>query len=504
VAKPQPPAGDPQPSAASPEPHEGDPGPWAGSEPPGAEAELELVTELLGRRPRGRFEVAVRDARGRPSVLRNDPFLHDGTPMPTLYWLVDPAARLAVDRLEASGGVKAAEAAVDPASLAAAHASYAAERDRLVPDDWVGPRPAGGVAGTRRGVKCLHAHYAFHLAGGADPVGRWVADRLAAPAGAGEDRGADLMGTERPVLAGAIDCGTNSTRMLIAYPGGEILESVNRITRLGQGVDSTRRLAPEAIERTMAALRDYKKLLEAHGVERVRMTATSAARDASNSEEFFSAAEAIVGVRPELLSGDEEGRLSFAGATSDLDPSSGPWLIVDIGGGSTELVVGPGPTGGPRAVRSLDVGCVRLTERFLHTDPPTRSELHSARDFVTELLERTIAELPEFGAGKSLVGLAGTVSCLSAIDQGIEEYDRAKLHHHWLTADAVEGMLESLSAVPLDQRRLRPGVEAARADVIVAGTVILSEIMGRFGFDRCLTSEADILDGLVLSTAAPL
>jgi len=337
------------------------------------------VTELLGRQPRSAFIVVVRDPAGDPVVIRNPPLLDDGTPMPTRYWLVGKEARLAVDRLESSGGVRAAALAVGPAELAAAHALYAAERDSDLPAGWGGPRPSGGVGGTRRGVKCLHAHYAWHLAGGDDPVGRWVAGQLAAAS-------AGAVGAEPPVAA--IDCGTQSTRLLIAYPGGATVERLNRITRLGQGVDRTGRLAPEAVGRTVAVLREYKAAMYRHGVQRVRMTATSAARDAVNREDFFSAAESVVGIRPELIVGAEEGKLSFAGATADLDPSSGPWLVVDIGGGSTELVVGPGPDGGLLAVTSLEMGCVRISERYLVSDPPTSNDVEAARHFARALMER--------------------------------------------------------------------------------------------------------------------
>ena len=433
----------------------------------------------------GDFDVVARDRDGDPVVIRNAPLLADGTPMPTRYWLVGPRARLAVDRLEAAGGVRRAEREVDPAAVRRAHDDYAAERDAAVPADWTGPRPSGGVGGTRTGVKCLHAHYAWFLAGGPDPVGRWVADRLAE--------------TEPP--AAAIDCGTNSTRLLIARPGGPQLERVNRITRLGEGVDRTRRLAPGAIGRTMAALADYRQLMDRHGVERVRMTATSAARDATNRDEFFDEAEKIVGVRPELLAGTEEGRLSFAGATAELDPASGPWLVVDIGGGSTELVTGPAADGGPVAVRSLDVGCVRLTERHLAGDPPTPAETEAARAHVAELLDEAVAAEAALLGAATMVGLAGTVACLAAVDQQLAAYERDRVHHYRLRADRVEAVLARLSTMTAGQRRLVPGVEAERADVIVGGTIVLAEVMRRFGFDECLTSEADILDGLVLSTA---
>jgi exopolyphosphatase / guanosine-5'-triphosphate,3'-diphosphate pyrophosphatase len=442
------------------------------------------VADLLGRPPRCDFEVVTRDQSGRPAVIRNHPFERDGTPMPTRYWLLEPNLGRAIDRLEAAGGIRAAEGAVDPAELAASHASYAADRDRDVPADWAGPRPSGGVGGTRRGVKCLHAHYAWYLAGGPDPVGKWVAGQLSSP-------------------AAAIDCGTNSTRLLVAYPHGPILERLQRITRLGQGVDRTRRLAPDAIRRTLDVLQQYRGVMDHHGVAKVRMTATSAARDALNRDDFFSAAEEVVGTRPELLAGDAEGRLSFTGATSQLDPSTAPWLVVDIGGGSTELVVGPAPetSDRPAAVRSLDVGCVRVSERFLLSDPPTDAEISAARRFSAELLQGAIRSEQAFSTGRTLVGLAGTVSCLASIDQGLEAYDRDRVHHYHLTLDRVTSLVASLARVTAAERRMVPGMESDRADVIVGGTVILEVVMRTFGFAECLTSEADILDGLILSTA---
>jgi exopolyphosphatase/guanosine-5'-triphosphate,3'-diphosphate pyrophosphatase len=290
----------------------------------------------------------------------------------------------------------------------------------------------------------------------------------------------------------------------VAYPHGPILERLQRITRLGQGVDHTRRLAPDAIHRTLDVLHHYRGVMDRLGVGKVRMTATSAARDALNRDDFFDAAEKVVGTRPELLGGEAEGRLSFAGATSNLDPSTAPWLIVDIGGGSTELVVGPasGTQDRPTAVRSLDVGCVRVSERFLVSDPPRRGEIEAARRFAAELLQHAARSELEFATGSTLVGLAGTVSCLASVDQGLPEYDRERVHHYVLTLARVTSLVESLAGVTAAERRLVPGMEAERADVIVGGAVVLEEVMRTFGFSECLTSEADILDGLILSTAA--
>lgn len=295
----------------------------------------------------------------------------------------------------------------------------------------------------------------------------------------------------------AIDCGTNSTRLLVAAPSGDALARLMRITRLGRGVDLNRRLAPDAIDRTASVLREYREVMDAHGVRQVRMTATSAARDAANRADFFSAAEEAVGVRPELLDGEEEGRLSFAGATAELDRAQAPWLVADIGGGSTELATGPGADGDPTAVCSLDVGCVRITERFLTSDPPSQEQVAAARRLVAGQLEAVSRDQPAFARAATLVGLAGTVAALAAIDQGLLAYDRARIHHYVLTREVVEGLLSALAAESTAARRNRPGVEPDRADVIVGGTVVLAELMSHFGFNACLTSEADILDGLV-------
>ncbi|MDQ1445517.1 MAG: exopolyphosphatase / guanosine-5-triphosphate,3-diphosphate pyrophosphatase [Acidimicrobiaceae bacterium] len=291
----------------------------------------------------------------------------------------------------------------------------------------------------------------------------------------------------------AIDCGTNSTRLLVTDGEGRILERLMRITRLGQGVDASRRLAPEAIERTVAVLKEYRNAIDRLGAERVRMTATSAARDASNREEFFDAAEAVLGVRPELLAGDEEGRLSFGGATTELDPADGPFLVVDIGGGSTEFVLG---TTEAEAVLSLDIGCVRITEQFIHSDPPAPEELSQAVSVVHAYMEDVARDVPGAKEARTLVGLAGTVTTMAAVEIGLAQYDRDRIHHFVLTRDAAEDVFRTLATERRADRLHNPGLEEARADVIVGGAVILVTMMRHFGFDRCLVSEADILDGL--------
>jgi exopolyphosphatase/guanosine-5'-triphosphate,3'-diphosphate pyrophosphatase len=297
-------------------------------------------------------------------------------------------------------------------------------------------------------------------------------------------------------LAG-IDCGTNSTRLLVADGDGGTVERLMRITRLGQGVDATGRLAPEAIDRTVAVLREYRSVLDRHGVERVRMTATSAARDATNRDEFFAAATDAIGVPPELLGGDEEARLSFRGATAELDPADGPFLVADIGGGSTEFAVGT--TGDPDGVLSTDIGCVRLTEKFLHSDPPAPEELSQAFDIVRGHLDDVSRVIPSVVDVRRFVGLAGTVSAMAAVELGLATYDRRRIHHFVLTRAAAEDVFRTLATERRSQRIHNPGLEPERADVIVGGAVILVGILRYFELPGCLVSESDILDGLVAS-----
>ncbi|MBW3615238.1 MAG: exopolyphosphatase [Actinobacteria bacterium] len=302
----------------------------------------------------------------------------------------------------------------------------------------------------------------------------------------------------RPPVA-AIDCGTNSTRLLI-HDGAGPLERHNTITRLGQDVDADRRLKPEALDRVAETLRRYRQVMDRHGVERVRMAATSAARDAANREELFAVAEELVGVRPELLSGEEEGRLSFAGATAELDASEGPFLVVDIGGGSTEFVVGREE---PSGIWSVDLGCVRVTERFLRGDPPDAGELADALSVVRTHLDDVVREVPETREAARLVGLAGTVTTMAAVELGLQTYDRDRIHHFVLTRAAAEDVFRTLATEPREARRFNPGLEEARVDVIVGGALILVGILRYFDFDECLVSESDILDGLVMSLLAP-
>ncbi len=302
----------------------------------------------------------------------------------------------------------------------------------------------------------------------------------------------------------AVDMGTNSTRLLVADVDGHgrdaklvTLDRRTRITRLGQGVDRDRTLHPDAIERVLTVLREYRGVMDELGVERVRASATSAARDASNRDALFDPTEEILGIRPELLPGEEEARLEFLGATNGLS-EPGPYLLVDVGGGSTELIVG---TDEPEGLVSIDIGCVRLTEQFLHSDPPTAEELSQAVSVVRDQLADVGRTLPGTFNASTLVGTAGTVWTLAAIELGVDAERSDLIDHFVLTRAAAEEVFRTLATEAIDQRKHNPGLEPGRVDVIVGGAIVVVSVMRHWGFDSLLVSEADILDGLARDSA---
>ncbi|WP_283135422.1 Ppx/GppA phosphatase family protein [Rhizohabitans arisaemae] len=300
----------------------------------------------------------------------------------------------------------------------------------------------------------------------------------------------------------AVDCGTNSVRLLIADVAGTTLTSIERrmeIVRLGQGVDRTGRLAPEALTRTFAAMRGYAKLIGTHGAERVRVVATSATRDAVNRDEFVDGVKEIFGVAPEVVSGAEEAQLSFEGATRDLTGEATPYLVVDIGGGSTEFVVGTVHMDG---ALSTDIGCVRLTERHLHADPPTAAQIAAVEADVDAALDRVDAAVPVRAPGRearTLVGLAGSVTTVAGIALGLPTYDPDRIHRSRIPADEVRRVTRSLLAMTHDERAALEIVHPGRVDVIGAGALILERVVDRYSFAEVLVSEHDILDGIAWS-----
>ena len=292
------------------------------------------------------------------------------------------------------------------------------------------------------------------------------------------------------------DCGTNTTRLLITDGHEPAAVRRSEITRLGRGVDATGRLDPSAVERTLECLRDYRQAIDDHGPAAVRFIATSAVRDAANRSDFLQPAESILGAVPEVLSGREEAETAFRGAVSELDPAEGPFLVVDIGGGSTELSFGERHCTG---ALSLDIGSVRLTEKYVHHDPPRPEELAACLS-VTELhLDDAVRAMPALGSPCRLVGVAGTITTIAAVELGLDPYDRDRVHHFGLSKDAAEDVFRTLATEALADRVHNPGLHPGRADVIVAGACILVKVMRYFDFDECLVSETDLLDGLALS-----
>jgi exopolyphosphatase / guanosine-5'-triphosphate,3'-diphosphate pyrophosphatase len=312
----------------------------------------------------------------------------------------------------------------------------------------------------------------------------------------------------------AIDCGTNSIRLLVAdvtigadgTPAFRDVHREMRIVRLGQGVDASGVLAPEALERTRVALADYTAVLRRKGVEKVRMVATSATRDAANREDFFGMVRDTLGVDAEVISGDEEARLSFVGAVGDLDPADGPFVVVDVGGGSTELVVGELTADGATvtAARSVDVGSVRITERCLHGDPPTAEEVAEARTVVAGILDGAFEAVP-VDAVRTWVGVAGTITTLSAVAQGLPEYDPAAVHLSRLAGEDLHRTAEELLGLSREDRAKHGAIHPGRIDVIGGGALIVdvlaAELRERAGITELVVSEHDILDGIARSIA---
>ncbi|MGR7001536.1 Ppx/GppA phosphatase family protein [Yinghuangia aomiensis] len=308
------------------------------------------------------------------------------------------------------------------------------------------------------------------------------------------------MTTER---VAAIDCGTNSIRLLVADldPESGALTDLDRrmeIVRLGQGVDKTGRLAPEALQRTFAACRSYREAIRALGADRLRFVATSASRDAENRDEFRAGVRELLGVEPEVITGDEEANLSFTGATRELTGTAGldtPYLVVDIGGGSTEFVLGADRV---EAARSVDIGCVRMTERHFTADPPTADQIAAAKADIDAAIDLAAKSVP-LDRAETLVGLAGSVTTVAGIALALPEYDSTRIHHARLTAEQVAEVSARLLATSHDERAAIPVLHPGRVDVIAAGSLVLQTIMERVGAREVVVSEHDILDGIAWS-----
>ncbi len=447
------------------------------------------VRAQLGHEPTTAFSVVVRCSGDHPLVIRNAPVAADGSPFPTTHWLTCPDAVKEVSRLESTGAIarlnerfeadEAFRRAVD-----AAHDDAAADRARDLP----GARAWGGVGGTGRGLKCLHAHYANHLAGGADVVGLWVAERVEPVHGPPGERVA------------VIDQGTNSCRLLVLGRGAVLgaTDELARdmiITRLGQGVDRHGELAPDAVERTLGVIARYVRRAAALHAVRLRVGFTSAVRDAANREPFVDRVRRLAPhATLEVIDGQTEAALSFTGGTWGLGSTEGPFAVLDIGGGSTELVTGLVPGRAEQTI-SMQMGSVRLTERHVGSDPPGGADLSAMRAEIGAVLEQAAAAVPA-AAARTLVAVGGTATTVQAMALGIERYDPDLIHRTWLALDDAARIADELAAMTIAQRDAIEVMAPGRGEVIVAGATILVEVMRRFVFERTLVSETDILDGL--------
>ncbi|MCW2778461.1 MAG: Ppx/GppA phosphatase [Frankiales bacterium] len=300
----------------------------------------------------------------------------------------------------------------------------------------------------------------------------------------------------------AVDCGTNSIRLLVADVNGSTKHDVHRemrVVRLGEGVDRTGRLSEAALARTREALEHYASVVHALECARVRMVATSATRDAENREDFVAMVRDVLGVDPEVVTGDEEAALSFDGATRDLGQEGAPFLVADIGGGSTELVLGSTSV---QAARSVDVGCVRLTERHLHDDPPTAAQVAAAEADVDAALA-LVREVVPVEQVRTFLGLAGSVTTVAAHALGLATYDSEAIHLARLPAADVARACTSLLEMSRADRAMLPYMHPGRVDVIGAGALVLRTLVDRLGLAEVVVSEADILDGIAWSAARP-
>lgn len=517
--------------------------------------DMAIMTDQLGRRPRGALQVAYHTPDGQPAVVTTAPRLDDGTPFPTLYYLTDPRLTAEASRLEVAGVMKwmterLRTDEVLAADYRAAHDHYLSVRNSI---EDLGTSFSGGGMPDR--VKCLHVLMAYALAEGPDRV-RLGTETVALAL----DHNPELRGTALPtqwptveelgislptsdsaleahsaessnlpnrgnaddrreqndrgtLALAAVDCGTNSIRLLIAdvdAQSGHVVREVTRkntIVRLGEGVDSSGRLSQAAIERTRVALGGYVDRMVDHGVSAVRMVATSATRDASNRDDFFAMTRAELarvapGAVAEVIEGTEEAHLSYLGATMDAD-AEGPLVVIDVGGGSTEFVVGD-KAGNVVGAVSTQMGSVRLSERFLHTDPPTDTECVAARKFVDEHLHEAAEKLP-LAEVATVVGCAGTFTTVSAVVQALPEYIPEKIHLSTLNADDILATTAKVRAETVEQRKARPQILPGRADVIGGGTLIIDAIVEFFrssvGIERITVSEKDILDGIIAELA---
>lgn len=466
-----------------------------GSAPtPASALDRAVIEQQLGRPMRGDFGVAHRCSCGNPDVLVNPPRLPDGTPFPTTYYLTCPKLTSALSTLESENRMVeyAQQLAKSPelaAQYRAAHQDYLQRREQLAIVPEIDGISAGGMPDR---VKCLHALAAHSLAVGAgvNPIGDLAVAEV-------QQRWRQ-QGCPARTVAG-IDCGTNSIRLLVAEQtpqGWRDLHREMRVIRLGEHLAETGNISELALQRLRAALTEYQQLINTSQALVTRFVATSAARDAGNAEVFTQIVADFLGVTPEIVPGEVEAQLSFVGATASL-PTAGNHtrLVVDIGGGSTEFIRGNDRV---EQSTSVNIGCVRLTERHQLGDPATPAQLQALWMDIRQALA-TAQHQVDFHQIDTVVGVAGTVTTVAALALELDSYDPDRIHGVTLATDQVLDVVDMLTAMTLAQRQALPVMHPGRADVIVAGANILAEILRQTKAEWLLVSEHDILDGIVAS-----
>lgn len=511
-----------------------------------SEAEKNIVYRQLGRFPRGMVAVGARCVCGRPLAVITRPCLEDGTPFPTTCYLTSPESVKAVSRLEAQGIMREFNERLQSDESFAehymqAHQTYLRFRHVLAErlgdsEEHIASMSAGGMP-TR--VKCLHAIVAQTLVMGAhiNPVGDEVLAairdefapdvcRCTIPWTANDDED-DLsreqttqvqqVNQDHAVRVAAIDCGTNSIRLKIAQVSKtgmvDIVPRLLRVVRLGQDIDSTHRFSDEALQRVRQAAQEFAEVLRKNPVDAIRFVATSATRDASNRTVFEDMMREILGVEPEVISGIEEARLSFLGATSVVSRSSlqAPYLVVDLGGGSTELVLGgdgqSSDTDTVVAAYSMDIGSVRMTERHLHTDPPTQAEIAEAIEDIDAHIDEALQHVP-VGRARTIIGVSGTVTTMAALALGLKRYDHHAVDGVPIAIDQAYTVNDRFLHMPRSVRRNYNTIHPGRIDVVGGGAVVLSRILERVSkavyedhggvLETFVASEHGLLDGITL------
>ncbi len=518
-------------------------------ETPASDAEREIVKKQLGRFPRGMVAVGARCVCGRPLAVVTRPCLEDGTPFPTSCYLTSPEAVKAISHVEADGLMREYNELLQSdedvkKQYEQAHKYYLQFRHELAvtlgdSEEHISEMSAGGMPVR---VKCLHALLAQTLVmgKGVNPIGDLVLERIkdefdpsvcrcttpwSDDADAAETqvvveeksnkKNADC--AEKSVTVAAIDCGTNSIRLKIAQVSEhgmkDIVPRMLRVVRLGQGIDETHRFADDALERVRAAAREFAQVLKEHPVDAIRFVATSATRDAENREIFEQMMVDELGVCPEVISGTEEAALSFLGATSVVsrDELQPPYLVVDLGGGSTELVLGGDgdslPAHKVAAAYSMNVGSVRMTERHLHTDPPTEEEIQNAIDDVDKHIDEAFKVVPA-GRVRTIIGVSGTVTTMAALAMGLQHYDHTAVDGVRIALEQAYEVNNRFLRMTRERRRTYATIHPGRVDVVGGGAVVWSRVLERLAkaayddhggvLETFVASEHGLLDGITL------